>query len=285
MIRDFMQEIGRGQAVVVVISDKYLKSPNCMFELVEIVKNKDVRDRIFPVVLQDADIYNPVNRIRYVKHWEDKLKELDEAMHSVSATNLQGMREEIDTYDAIRDHLAGLTFMLKDMNTLTPEMHENSNFSMLIASLEKRLKDAAPSVLRVAAPAPAAALPQGIPPAARSNADAEQSGSRPAPWWLASVNRGAVALICLILLLVAWLYVRQDSRPMRTGEPLAAEPASRPANVVEVIQRGNRLRADGDYEKAVNAYTEALTSDPNNFAVVQESWVRSALSCTLRQGG
>ena len=160
MIDDFMREIGRGHAVVVVISDKYLKSPNCMFELVEIVKNKDVRDRIFPVVLRDADIYDPVNRIRYIKHWEDKLKELDEAMHSVSATNLQGMREEIDTYDAIRDHVAGLTFMLKDMNTLTPEMHENSNFSMLIASLEKRLKDAAPSASApVAAPAPAPVAP------------------------------------------------------------------------------------------------------------------------------
>lgn len=160
MIQDFMQEIGRGHAVVVVISDKYLKSPNCMFELVEIVKNKDVRDRIFPVVLGDADIYNPVNRIRYIKHWEDKLKELDEAMHSVSATNLQGMREEIDTYDAIRDHVAGLTFMLKDMNTLTPEMHENSNFSMLIASLERRLKDAVPpAAAGVASPAPAPVAP------------------------------------------------------------------------------------------------------------------------------
>jgi hypothetical protein len=40
-------------------------------------------------------------------------------MHSVSATNLRGMREEIDPYDAVRDHVAGLTFMLKDMNTLT----------------------------------------------------------------------------------------------------------------------------------------------------------------------
>src|SRR5215203_3816859 len=168
MIQDFMQEIGRGHAVVVVISDKYLKSSNCMFELVEIVKNKDVRDRIFPVVLQDADIYNPVNRIRYIKHWEEKLKELDEAMRSVSAANLQGMREEIDSYDAIRDHVAGLTFMLKDMNTLTPEMHENSNFSMLIASLERRLKDAAASAAaRIAPPAtvPVAPVASSPPPA------------------------------------------------------------------------------------------------------------------------
>ena len=139
MIRDFMQQIGRGHAVVVVISDKYLRSPNCMFELVEIAKNKDIYDRIFPIVLADADIYNPVQRIKYIKHWEDQLKELDAAMKLVSSANLQGMRDEIDSYDEIRDNIANLTFLLKDMNTLTPEMHENSNFAALITAIRERL--------------------------------------------------------------------------------------------------------------------------------------------------
>lgn len=139
MIRDFMQQIGRGYAVIVVISDKYLKSPNCMYELVEIAKNKDVYDRIFPIVLADADIYNPINRIKYIKHWEDQLKELDAAMKLVSSANLQGMRDEIDSYDDIRDNISNLTFLLKDMNTLTPEMHENSNFATLIEMLKERL--------------------------------------------------------------------------------------------------------------------------------------------------
>src|SRR5215208_2859984 len=142
MIRDFMQQIGRGHAVIIVISDKYLKSPNCMFELVEIAKNKDLYDRIFPIVLGDSDIYNPVNRIKYIKYWEDKLKELDEAMRSVSSANLQGMREETDSYDEIRDNISNLTFFLKDMNTLTAEMHENSNFASLLVTLEKRLAKA-----------------------------------------------------------------------------------------------------------------------------------------------
>jgi len=142
MIRDFMQQIGQGHAVVVIISDKYLKSPNCMYELVEIAKNKDIYSRIFPIVLGDADIYNPVNRIKYIKHWEDKLKELDEAMRSVSSANLQGMRDEIDSYDEIRDNISNLTFLLKDMNTLTPEMHEGSNFAALISSLKQRLNEA-----------------------------------------------------------------------------------------------------------------------------------------------
>lgn len=159
MIRDFMQQIGQGHAVVVIISDKYLKSPNCMYELVEIAKNKDIYNRIFPIVLGDADIYNPVNRIKYIKHWEDKLKELDEAMRSVSSANLQGMRDEIDSYDEIRDNISNLTFMLKDMNTLTPEMHEGSDFAVLISSLKQRLgeeggseKPAAKKASKTAAP-------------------------------------------------------------------------------------------------------------------------------------
>jgi len=171
MIRDFMQQIGRGHAVIVVISDKYLKSPNCMFELVEIARNKDFYDRVFPIVLGDADIYNPVNRIKYIKHWEDKLKELDEAMKSVSSANLQGMREEIDSYDEIRDNVSNLTFFLKDMNTLTPEMHENSNFASLITTLEQRLAKMAETIREVVSPAPASVKPVESTPAAASTAN------------------------------------------------------------------------------------------------------------------
>ncbi len=145
MIRDFMRQFGSGHAVIVVISDKYLKSPNCMFELVEIARNKDLYDRVFPIVLGDADIYDPVNRIKYIKHWEDKIKELDEAMKSVSAANLQGMRDELDSYDEIRDNISNLTFFLKDMNTLTAEIQENDNFASLISALEKRLATAEPA--------------------------------------------------------------------------------------------------------------------------------------------
>jgi len=154
MIGDFMQQIGRGHAIVVIVSDKYLKSPNCMYELVEISKNKDIYDRIFPVVLGDADIYNPVNRIKYIRHWEDKLKELDEAMRSVSAANLAGMRDEIDSYDEIRDNISQLTYFFKDMNTLTAEMHEGSDFSSLISALKERLGEGAGSEKAVLDSAP-----------------------------------------------------------------------------------------------------------------------------------
>src|SRR3990172_7679782 len=112
-----------------------------MFELVETAENKQFHDRIFPVVLADANIYDPLKRIEYVRHWEVKRAELAEAMKTLDPANLQGIRDDMDLYDRIRDKISGLTSILKDMNTLTPEMHQNSNFKILYDAIEKRMKE------------------------------------------------------------------------------------------------------------------------------------------------
>ncbi len=140
-IKEFMERIGQGNCVIVVVSDKYLRSPNCMFELVEIAENKQFHDRIFPIVLADADIYDPMKRLGYVKYWEVKRNELAAEMKTVDPANLQGIREDMDLYDRIRDKISGLASILKDMNTITPEMHQDSNFSVLYDAIEKRMKD------------------------------------------------------------------------------------------------------------------------------------------------
>ena len=116
-IKEFMERIGRGNCVILVISDKYLRSPNCVFELVETAENKQFHDRIFPVVLSDANIYDPVKRIEYVKHWETKRAELAKAMKKLDPANLQGIRDDMDLYDRIRDRISGITSILKRMPT------------------------------------------------------------------------------------------------------------------------------------------------------------------------
>jgi internalin A len=139
-IKAFMEQIGRGKAVIVMISDKYLKSENCMFELVEIAAKGEFYDRIFPIVLPDADIYKPVKRLQYIQHWENEIDELEKALKTVSAANMQGFRESIDLYTRIRATLAELVETLKNMNTLTPERHTDSAFAELFEAVRKRLE-------------------------------------------------------------------------------------------------------------------------------------------------
>ncbi len=61
-------------------------------------------------------------------------------MRSVSSANLQGFRDDIDRYAEIRTAIAVLTNTLKDMNTLTAEIHSESGFAALIAALEAKLR-------------------------------------------------------------------------------------------------------------------------------------------------
>jgi hypothetical protein len=133
-IKAFMEKIGRGNAVIIIISEKYLKSDNCMFELMEIVRNGDFHDRVFPIVLDDANIYSPVPRLRYIKYWEEKTRELDEEMKSVSAA--------IDLYTSIRATISSLTNTLKNMNTLPSSIHIESDFEALLQALKPHLAKA-----------------------------------------------------------------------------------------------------------------------------------------------
>jgi hypothetical protein len=135
-IGKFMERIGEGDCVIVVISDKYLRSKNCMFELVEIADHKQFAERIFPIVLSDAKIYDPVDRIDYAQHWEKEKARLNEKLRTLSDfSNLHGIQEELNNYDRFRREIDELTFVLKDMNTLSLEMHRDSDFNDLYLAI------------------------------------------------------------------------------------------------------------------------------------------------------
>ncbi len=47
-IREFMQRIRQQEYAILLISDAYLKSPSCMFEVLEVMKEQEYQNRIFP---------------------------------------------------------------------------------------------------------------------------------------------------------------------------------------------------------------------------------------------
>ena len=138
LIKEFMQRIGQGKCVIVVISDKYLKSENCMFELIEIFKNDNFTDRIFPINL-NAKIYKATDRLKYRRYWENELNELQEAIKQGDITNLQGIYDDLNLYEEIKRNLPNLTNILKNLNLLTPTMHQKSDFEEIIKAVETRL--------------------------------------------------------------------------------------------------------------------------------------------------
>jgi hypothetical protein len=140
-IEKFMEEIGQAQCVITVISDRYLKSRNCMLELVGIAKVGDFDKRIIPIVLKDARIYKAIERLNYIHYWETEIKELENAMKLGGLSKLEGITQELDLYTEIRNCIASLTDTLKDMNTLNIDLHCESGFTEMIQAVEAKLAE------------------------------------------------------------------------------------------------------------------------------------------------
>jgi hypothetical protein len=140
-IREFMRRIGRGKCIVIVLSKPYLESKNCLFELMEIAAQGDIHGRVFPVVLDDARIFDAQVRLDYIELWERRIAELDAHMKRVSGVHLEGIREELDLFSDIRAKIAGIADALGDMNVFTAERLRASNFQALLGALEARLAE------------------------------------------------------------------------------------------------------------------------------------------------
>jgi hypothetical protein len=90
-IRTFMDRIGSGKCVVVVLSKKYLESKNCMFELTEIAARKDIRIACSPCSLRRGHLRRAYSCTTSVLGREDR--GTGSWHEAVSGANLQGIRE------------------------------------------------------------------------------------------------------------------------------------------------------------------------------------------------
>ena len=70
-IESFMNRMGRGKGIILVISDKYLKSEYCMYEAWQVYKNDNFKERVFIAILSDVD-RSDEGILNYIRYWQDK---------------------------------------------------------------------------------------------------------------------------------------------------------------------------------------------------------------------
>ena len=69
-----MKQIRDTDFVLIIISDGFLKSSNCMYEVLELLKEKDYEKKILPIL---THIFKPEERINYTQYWGDKHLQLE----------------------------------------------------------------------------------------------------------------------------------------------------------------------------------------------------------------
>jgi len=66
-LKGFMKQAKYTNYVLVIISENYLKSVNCMYEALEAMKDDNYKDRILPIVLDKTNIFNVIGKASYIE--------------------------------------------------------------------------------------------------------------------------------------------------------------------------------------------------------------------------
>jgi internalin A len=135
-----MKTLGEARLVIVVLSDKYLRSPYCMTELYSIYQNarqerQEFINRIIPLVLTDANIGNWRGRVAYAEHWETEFKAMEQHFTQLG-------EEDLKLYKAMRRWYNEVDEMLAYVNdVLSPHGFEEivkDDFAALRQILQRR---------------------------------------------------------------------------------------------------------------------------------------------------
>ena len=115
----------------VILSDKYLKSPYCMYELLEVWRNSKMADeefrrRIRVFRLPDAKMMSPLERRDCAEYWKEQFTELD-ALVREEAPSLLG-EADFKRYKLMQDfaHRVG------DMLALIADTLQPTDFDQLV---------------------------------------------------------------------------------------------------------------------------------------------------------
>lgn len=131
-IREYMNSIRDMDYAILIITDNYLKSFNCMYEVLELIKDNNYESKIFPVVVENG-IYSAIGRIPYIKYWEHKFEELKNHISQINFINTGNLIDDLKRTQNICSSIEEFLRKVADMN--------NPNISDVNLAIENKLKE------------------------------------------------------------------------------------------------------------------------------------------------
>lgn len=143
-ISAFMNSIRDQDFVVAIVTDEYLKSQACMYEMATMLREKDWEERTIPAVL-DSNIYS--KKMDYVLYWNSKKTDIEEkikAHHDI--TSVQAISSDAEKISRIVSEInAFLTFVFDRLNppiyTVLDEIEKRVLSAPLAAGVSQGFKE------------------------------------------------------------------------------------------------------------------------------------------------
>ncbi len=130
-IKEFMRKVRKSDFCLMIISDDYLKSTNCMYEVLEFIKDENFKERILPLIHKDCGIFRIDCRVKYTQYWENEYKKINDLLSNVENLNQVEIIDECKRIENIKRNVGEFLNIISDMNCIS------FNDSISIADFKK----------------------------------------------------------------------------------------------------------------------------------------------------
>ncbi len=142
-INSFMDLIGEGQHIFVFLSDKYIRSSYCMYELYKAYlhctfSNEKLRQRIYPIRLED---FNLIDKRDFLRDWANKKANLKDIIDEFGLENTKSIVDEFFKVAEIFSKIDLLLSFLNDIHATTIDILSADNFEMIKNNIKKRMQE------------------------------------------------------------------------------------------------------------------------------------------------
>ncbi len=144
----FMRSIQDHDYVILLVSDHYLKSRNCMYEVLEAIKDSRYENRVIFIILRDedkqymkspceesiaAEVYTTEGQTKYTLFWKEKERELQAQIDEIGNPTyaLGQIKEKMIVTKILLDLHEFLAFV-RDYNGFSLEKHLSEDFDSML---------------------------------------------------------------------------------------------------------------------------------------------------------
>ncbi len=132
-ISTFMESIRSSDFSILLISDEYLKSENCMTEVLHLLKDRDFQKKLLPVRDKNLKIFSAVERIKYIEYWRVQVQEREELLANLDLTSAIEELKKLKTAKYIHQNIGDFLAEIADMLTYKIEDEEEVSYNNILS--------------------------------------------------------------------------------------------------------------------------------------------------------
>lgn len=137
-LEKFMDTIRDHDYVIILISDAFLKSVNCMYEVIQFIQEKKYIDRTFPIIIdEEVQIFNRSRHGEYIRYWQKKYKSLEIRIKSLRTFGIISLYRELNKIERIQSNIGDFLDKIADLNCVSLEELESTDYKAIVDRINK----------------------------------------------------------------------------------------------------------------------------------------------------